>query len=306
MTAVLLTLVSLLMAGMSAYAHDSRPVSVDLREIAPQVYRLNYVVPPSVARDNYPTISLDCPQKDGLYQCDKIDTPHLVFAYPDGNPALTALVKFKSLEESQKVVVIPPQQTEWALTTGSSPGANALRYGHLGIFHILSGFDHLLFITLLCFIARQRLIITITGFTLAHSVTLALASLGMVRLSVAAVEASIALSIVFMAAELIRADRQTLMWRYPFSISAGFGLLHGFGFATVLRDIGLPEGQTVLALGAFNIGVEIGQLAFIVALFIMHRLLLTLRLPLPSMPQIAWAAGLVAAFWMWQRLALAL
>ncbi len=306
MTAVLLTLVSILMGVVRADAHDSRPVSVDLREIAPQIYRLNYVVPPSVARDNYPAVSLTCPQMQGLYQCTTIDEPRLAFRYPAGNPALTALVKFKPWQQSEKVIVIPPQQTEWALATNPSSGANAMRYGRLGIVHILSGLDHLLFITLLCFVARQRLILTITGFTLAHSVTLALASLGVVRLSVVAVEASIALSIVFMAAELIRADRQTLLWRYPFSISAGFGLLHGFGFASVLRDIGLPEGQSGLALAAFNIGVEIGQIVFIVALLILYRSWVWLRLPQPSMPQIAWAAGSVAAFWMWQRFATAL
>ncbi len=305
MTAVWALLFTLV-AGISAQAHDSRPVAVDLREIAPQIYRLNFVVPPSVARQNYPTISLNCPQQDGVYLCKTIDTPHLLLTYPEGNPALTTLVKYKPVGQNQRVVVVPPQETEWALTTAASMPQNALRYGALGVAHILSGFDHLLFICLLCFIARQRLIVTITGFTLAHSVTLALASLGVIRLSVAAVEASIALSIIFMAAELIRGDRASLPWRRPVLMSAGFGLLHGFGFATVLRDIGLPEGQSALALAAFNMGVEIGQVLFIAAVLVLVRSLSALRLPHPSMTQIGWVSGSVAAFWMWQRIALAL
>lgn len=306
MIPVFLMFAALLFAPLDAQAHDSRPVSVDLREVAPKIYSVNFAVPPSIVTTNYPSIGLNCPRQEGLYHCAAVATPRLVFDYPEGNPALTALVKFKPIAGQQEVIVIPPQQSQWALTALPTIGANVKRYGELGIFHILSGYDHLLFICLLCFIARRRLILTVTGFTLAHSVTLALASLGVVRLSVPAVEATIALSIIFMAAEVIRDKRDSLLWRYPLAISSGFGLLHGFGFASVLSEIGLPQGQSAIALVAFNVGVEIGQIIFIALLLVLARLVTAINLPRPSMPRIAWATGTLAAFWMWQRLVLIL
>ena len=117
----------------------------------------------------------------------------------------------------------------------------AQTYAGLGIKHILLGFDHLLFLICLLFIAGtgKRIFITITGFTLAHSLTLVLSALNIVKLSIAPVEAIIALSIVFLATEIAKGRRNTLTWRYPVTVSASFGLLHGFGFAAVLNEIGL-------------------------------------------------------------------
>jgi hydrogenase/urease accessory protein HupE len=141
----------------------------------------------------------------------------------------------------------------------------ARTYTVFGIEHILGGIDHLLFIACLVLIAGtgRRILITISGFTLAHSVTLTLAALDLVRLPIPPIEAVIALSIVFLAREIALQRRDTLTWRYPIAVSASFGLLHGFGFASALSEIGLPQTEVPAALLAFNVGVEIGQILFV-------------------------------------------
>jgi hydrogenase/urease accessory protein HupE len=141
----------------------------------------------------------------------------------------------------------------------------ARTYTVFGIEHILGGIDHLLFIACLVLIAGtgRRILITISGFTLAHSITLTLAALDLVRLPIPPIEAVIALSIVFLAREIALQRRDTLTWRYPIAVSASFGLLHGFGFASALSEIGLPQTEVPAALLAFNIGVEIGQILFV-------------------------------------------
>ncbi len=141
-------------------------------------------------------------------------------------------------------------------------------YTVFGIAHILGGIDHLLFIACLVLIAGtgRRILITITGFTIAHSITLTLAALELVRLPIPPIEAVIALSIVFLAREIALQRRDTLTWRYPIAVSASFGLLHGFGFASALSEIGLPQSEIPAALLAFNVGVEIGQILFVGAI----------------------------------------
>jgi hypothetical protein len=114
----------------------------------------------------------------------------------------------------------------------------------------------------------RRILVTITGFTVAHSMTLALAALNLVWVPIPPVEAVIALSIVFLAVEIARRRRDTLTWRYPIAISGSFGLLHGFGFASVLNEIGLPQTEIPAALLFFNVGVEIGQILFVALLFL--------------------------------------
>ncbi|MBW7471990.1 HupE/UreJ family protein [Marinobacter sp. M216] len=141
-------------------------------------------------------------------------------------------------------------------------------YFALGVEHILEGFDHLLFVfALLLLIPTLRMLVAaLTSFTLAHSLTMAGVTLGMFTLPAPPVEAVIALSIVFLATELARpTDSQRLTTRYPWLVSFSFGLLHGFGFAGALREIGLPAGDVPLALLSFNLGVEAGQIAFVVA-----------------------------------------
>ena len=145
-------------------------------------------------------------------------------------------------------------------------------YFRLGIDHILFGFDHLLFVLALLLLVSDRwmLVKTITAFTLAHSITLSGAALGYLSLPQQPVEATITLSIAFVASELIlaRPNERRLSERSPWIIALAFGLLHGFGFAGALKEIGLPQSDVPLALLAFNLGVEAGQLLFVAAMLI--------------------------------------
>jgi hydrogenase/urease accessory protein HupE len=140
-------------------------------------------------------------------------------------------------------------------------GEIARAYTLLGVEHILSGYDHLLFVIGLLFLVgfQRRLVWTISAFTLAHSLTLASAALGWLTLRAPPVEACIALSIVLVAYEALQKE-QTLSRRWPALVAFGFGLVHGLGFAGVLQEIGLPQQHLLAALLAFNVGVEIGQL----------------------------------------------
>jgi len=111
----------------------------------------------------------------------------------------------------------------------------------------------------------KKLLVTITGFTIAHSITLALSALNLVRLPIPPVEAVIALSVVYLAMEIALQKKDSLTYRYPIAVSSSFGLLHGFGFAAVLADIGLPQVEIVTSLLFFNIGVELGQIIFVIS-----------------------------------------
>jgi hydrogenase/urease accessory protein HupE len=183
----------------------------------------------------------------------------------------------------------------------------------LGIEHILSGIDHLLFVLALLLLVNgmRRLIATVTAFTVAHSLTLAGATLGFVNMPGPPIEATIALSIVFVASEIMHSRRgaQGLTERYPWVVAFTFGLLHGFGFAGALAQIGLPQTSIPMALLFFNVGVEVGQLLFIASVFAAIALArqITRRIDLPGP---AWARavppyaiGGIAAFWVIQRIA---
>jgi hydrogenase/urease accessory protein HupE len=180
-------------------------------------------------------------------------------------------------------------------------------YLALGVDHILTGLDHLLFVFGLVLLVRggRRLLWTVTAFTAGHSVTLSLAVLGFVDFRPEPVEALIALSILVLAVELTHPrDRDpTLLRRYPWAMAAGFGLLHGLGFAGALAEVGLPAGEIPLALFSFNLGIEIGQVAFVVAVLLSGRLLAPVILRLPA--RTGWAApyaiGSLAAFWFFER-----
>jgi hypothetical protein len=164
--------------------------------------------------------------------------------------------------------VITVELAEFLAVSGSIR-AGARRYTVLGIEHILEGVDHLLFVLALLFVVRTgwKLVQTITAFTVAHSITLGLATLGYINTPSAPVEAAIALSIVFLCVEIIhkRRGRPGITFSYPWIVAFAFGLLHGLGFAGALNDIGLPSAEVPLALLFFNVGVEIGQLLFVLA-----------------------------------------
>ena len=188
----------------------------------------------------------------------------------------------------------------------------AKRYLGLGIEHILSGLDHLLFLLALLLIVRGRwmLVKTITAFTLAHSFTLGLATLGFIHVPSRPVEAAIALSIVFLCSEIIHArnGRTGLTYRYPWIVAFAFGLLHGLGFASALSEIGLPGSEIPIALLFFNIGVEIGQLIFVSIILAFVWLLRRMPVHAPSWAQAvpAYAIGAVASYWFIERFLLIL
>jgi hydrogenase/urease accessory protein HupE len=193
---------------------------------------------------------------------------------------------------------------------GDQTGTQVFRtYVQLGLEHILSGLDHLLFVLCLVLLVQGgwRVMQTITAFTVAHSVTLGLAALGLVRVPQPPVEAVIALSILLLASELAgqQAGRPGLTRRFPWSVALGCGLLHGLGFAGALTDVGLPEGDVYLALFGFNLGVELGQLLFVGLLLALMGLLR--RLPVVGPAWIrgvpAYGIGSLAAFWTLQRIA---
>ena len=206
--------------------------------------------------------------------------------------------------------VLTPDQPAYTVPERETLLDIMLSYGQLGVEHILSGFDHLLFVlALILLIHGVRLLVwTITAFTIGHSITLALAVLGVVQIPQQPVEWLIALSIFFLAVELARRtdDIPTLLQRRPWLVAGLFGLLHGLGFAGALREVGLPEGDIPLALVSFNLGIEVGQLAFVGVVLVALLLLrmIPLRWPMQSFRPIhipAYFIGSLAAFWCIER-----
>ena len=218
------------------------------------------------------------------------------------------LVRYEGRDGSTRTARLTAEAPEFHFTAAPGRFEVAATYLHLGVEHILFGIDHLLFVLALLLLTdgTWRLVKTITAFTIAHSITLALATLGVARVPQAPVEATIALSIVFVAAEIVRRRDGARAGIDPAVVAFSFGLLHGFGFAGALGEVGLPEGAIPLALLFFNLGVEAGQLLFIAAVLVLIRVLRTIPL---SVPRPAWgwrvlpyAIGSVAAFWLLERL----
>jgi len=233
----------------------------------------------------------------------------------DGLTATTTdvLVRLERLDGTTQVARLTPSAPSFVVQAAPSAMQVALTYLVLGVEHILGGVDHLLFVLALLILVNgtRRLIATVTAFTVAHSLTLAGATLGFVHVPGPPVEAAIALSIVFVAVEIVhgRQGYAGLTERYPWVVAFTFGLLHGFGFASALKEVGLPESAIPVALLFFNVGVEIGQLLFVAAVFAVLALArrLTRRIGM-SEPAWAWrippyAIGSVAAFWIFQRIA---
>jgi hydrogenase/urease accessory protein HupE len=220
-----------------------------------------------------------------------------------------ALVRAEFADGTTWMQRLTPQQPTAMIPAGQSGLMVATVYLKLGVEHILLGIDHLLFVLALLIITQGtwRLVKTITAFTIAHSITLALATLGLVQVPQAPVEAIIALSIVFVAAEIIRGrnGREGLTVRAPWIVAFAFGLLHGFGFAGALSEVGLPQGQIPVALLFFNLGVEAGQLLFVAVVLSVMAVGRLLRRPLPRWVEWApaYAIGSVAMFWVIQRVA---
>lgn len=224
------------------------------------------------------------------------------------NTKIELLLRLEFLDNSSQSVLLDSSESSYHIKAEASSFQIIKTYTWLGITHILMGFDHLLFVFLLLLIVKNlRLLLwTISSFTLAHSMTIAGATLGFVSLPQQPVEAIIALSILFLAIEIVYASRGKigLTMRYPWLIAFIFGLLHGFGFAGALAEIGLPEQAITLALIFFNVGVELGQLIFVgVVLLILlsFRYFISLEFIKKIEMIIVYVIGGLSTFWMIER-----
>jgi hypothetical protein len=207
----------------------------------------------------------------------------------------------------ETVALLKPLHSEMVLSPATGSGAAIREYFRLGVHHIWTGYDHLLYLAgLMLLVRRPRALLgVITAFTLAHSLTLALSTLGWMKLQPAPVEATIALSILFVAVELRRGERGEagIAHRRPWLVAFLFGLLHGFGFAGALRAVGLPDGVIAAPLLLFNLGIETGQLLFVAVLLATYALLLRQTKTAGGLiARIAPPAiGALAAWWLIER-----
>lgn len=200
---------------------------------------------------------------------------------------------------------LTPSNPSITIAAQAAPWQVWRTYGLLGIEHILTGWDHLLFVISLVLLVRRGWAVAraVTAFTVAHSLTLAGTTLGHWSLPAQPVEAVIALSIVFLARELVVGNSSVTV-RYPWAVAFAFGLVHGFGFAGALAEIGLPEGEVPAALLAFNLGVEAGQLAVVLTVLAILAALRRLARPAlePAVRIAAWGIGVTASFWLIDRM----
>ncbi len=312
-----------------ASAHEVRPAYLELRQTGPETYdglwkvpgkgdlRLGIYVelPPGCTNVTEPRRSIlnnayserwtvKCP---GGLNGGTIHIAGLSATLTD------ALVRLQHLDGRTQVTRLTPSASSFVVESAPRTMQVGRTYLVLGIEHILGGVDHLLFVLALVILVKgtRRLIATVTAFTLAHSLTLAGATLGFVHVPGPPVEAAIALSIVFVAAEIIRRRQGNtgLTERFPWVVAFTFGLLHGFGFASALNEVGLPQSAIPVALLFFNVGVEIGQLLFIAAIFTVVALARQVTRRVGISPPVwarrvpPYAIGGVAAFWIIQRVA---
>ncbi len=273
----------ILLAGI-ARAHDARPLSITLVEQSQGLYRAVVRTPPSLSPSQMASIEWPrgCERHDGsafgvpasagyassLLRCPGgLANRTIRIAWPLYNPSISTLIRLETLSGISLTSVLAPDQDHWSVPSEPGRLEIAVDYARLGFAHIWDGPDHLLFIAglLLLAVFPRRIVWAVTGFTAAHSITLSLAALDVFRVPIAPTEALIALSIVFLAAEIARSDPESFSHRFPVVLSFAFGLLHGFGFASALGEIGLPRSELTTGLLFFNVGVELGQLAFIAA-----------------------------------------
>ncbi|WP_244602606.1 HupE/UreJ family protein [Mesorhizobium delmotii] len=307
----------------SAAAHEVRPAYLDLREETPGVFSGLLKTPMqgdarlALSTSFSGRTELVSPMVSRPTGSAMIQTWLMRAAAPLAGQTLSieglqatmtdALVRIEFLDGSVWLERLTPDSAEAVIPAAQSTLEVAWTYLASGIEHILFGFDHLLFVSSLMLIVRdwRMLVKTITAFTAAHSITLTFATMGWATLPSAPVETMIALSIVLVGAEAIRLEHgeTSLTTTWPWIVAFVFGLLHGFGFAGALVEVGLPRGDIPLALVSFNLGVEIGQLAFIaLVLTAVHTVRRLVPIPRRATVASAYAIGIVAAFWSAERL----
>jgi hydrogenase/urease accessory protein HupE len=319
----LLILFAFVLAGGQTFAHEVRPAYLELRETAPGTFDVLFKTP---MRDDA-RLALDVgfsgraervtPVMSRVTENAMVQTWRLAATEPisgqevriDGlaSTMTDALVRIEFADGSEWTERLTPRAPRATIPVAQSGWSVAVTYLRVGVEHILLGVDHLLFVLALILIARntRELIKAITAFTVAHSITLAAAALGFVHVPSKPVEAAIALSIAFVALEIIRAreGESGIAARAPWIVAFAFGLLHGFGFAGALSEIGLPAGHIPVALLFFNVGVELGQLLFVGVVLSLAALVRLGWRPLPRWARLVppYLIGSVAMFWVIQR-----
>jgi hydrogenase/urease accessory protein HupE len=314
----------LLLAALPARAHEIRPAYLEIREEADRTIHVLWKQPTVGDR----RLAIRPVLSSGWLDEDSASVTrgeaHIILRWtirPPHTPlagqrlmiegldrtmtdALVRVVQANGVEVTR---LVKPDWPELTIPSSDKPSIPVADYIQLGVVHIWTGVDHLLYVLSLLLLLKRRaaLLKTITAFTAAHSITLAAASLGFVTVPQAPVEALIALSIVYVAVELVylRRGRAGLTARFPWLVAFAFGLLHGLGFAGALGEVGLPPQDIPLALLCFNAGIEIGQLVFVVLVLTAIRALVTvapraIELALRSAPHVI---GSVAAFWFIER-----
>ncbi len=286
-----LSVLFLTLVGSSASAHELRPAYLDLRETAADEFSVLWKVPAlgDLRLGLYVRIPDTCEAKmepvRAIREAAYVERWAVTCANGlkgqeiviDGlrSTVTDVLARIEYLNGTTQVARLTPEAPTLLVTGAQSTFEVAKTYFLLGVDHILTGFDHLLFVLALMLLIQDRwmLVKTITAFTIAHSITLSGASLGYISLPQKPVEAVIALSIAFVASELVKmqSGERRLSQDYPWIIAFAFGLLHGFGFAGALKETGLPQVDVPLALLTFNLGVEAGQLLFVTAVLIAFR-----------------------------------
>ncbi len=294
-----------------AQAHEMTMAEMDVHETAPGQFIWQW----TATNDKRPATSdlqlhwpSGCVAVDALVDCGAQGLKGMLEVEGAGRSYSAVLVRITWLDDQSYVYTLTSAQPHVMLYGGAQDRRGgweiARTYTLLGIEHILTGYDHLLFVLGLLFLVgfQRKLIWTITAFTAAHSVTLASAALGILTLRSPPVEASIALSIVLVVGEALH-QRQTLARRWPALLAFLFGLVHGLGFAGALKDIGLPQSYLPTALVTFNLGVELGQLFTVGVIWLLWRALK--RWPLFERARVPalYAMGSVAAYWSCLRVA---
>lgn len=306
-------------------AHEIRPAYLDMRETARDEFRVAWKVPAKgdMRLGLYARLPKACVEKaeparsiEGGAYLERW-TVACAGGLKGGEIGVSglkstmteALVRIAYENGATEVVHLMPDTPAFVAAGAATSLEVAQTYFLLGVDHILSGLDHLLFVLALMLLIRDRwmLVKTITAFTVAHSVTLAGASLGYFSLPQKPVEAAIALSIAFVARELIKMKpgERRLSESYSWIVAFAFGLLHGFGFAGALKEIGLPQSDVPLSLLTFNLGVEAGQLIFVAGALILLKAastLVTIR-PVLARRCSAYVIGTAAMLWLAPRIA---
>ena len=298
-----LVLVAVLLS-FSVGAHEMSIAEMELRQVSRTEFLLQWT-----ASGNRPASEVlkpvwpdGCLIESNLLRCGESGLQGTLAIEGVGKLYSAAMVKVFWMDGQSRVYTVTAgQPTVRMFGAADDPrgmGEIAQAYTLLGIEHILSGADHLLFVIALLFLVgfNNKLLWTITAFTAAHSLTLALSALGFITLRTSPVEATIALSIVLVASEALKKEL-TLSRRWPAVVAFMFGLAHGLGFAGALKEIGLPQNHLSIALLTFNVGVEIGQLSVVGLAYFLSRALRAQPNLIRARAPILYAVGSVAAFW---------